>query len=371
MKDGVISQDRSAARRERLQRRLRSARVDALLVTSPVNVRYLTGFTGEDSYLLVGRGLAVLITDSRFETQVSLECPRLDAYVRPRIEPMSEAAARIVKQSRLSRLGFESHTTRYSDWEAIAAAVKPLDLVPLAGEVEALRVVKDADEIREIREAVRQAERGFELLKASLRAEMTEREAANELEYAMRRFGARDASFETIVAAGSRAALPHARPTAARLGDSDFLLVDWGATNAAGYRSDLTRLLVTATISPKLEKLYKVVLNAQRAGIEAVRPGVLASQVDERAREVIARAGLAKVFGHGLGHGIGLEIHEGPRVSQNGNVNLKPGMVITIEPGVYLPGWGGIRIEDDVLVTRSGHECLSTLPRDLQTISLG
>jgi Xaa-Pro aminopeptidase len=336
-------------------------------VTSPVNVRYLTGFTGEDSFFVIGRGLTVLVSDSRFETQIAQECPGLDAHIRPRTKTISQAVGEVVSRSKLKKLAFESGTTSYAQWDALTQTVKPLELVPQADVVESLRLIKDDGELAEIREAIQQAERGFQLLKATLSPEMTEQQAANELERAMRHFGAKQAAFDTIVAVGPRAALPHARPTAARIGDAGFVLVDWGARNTGGYHSDLTRMIVTGTISPKLEKLYRVVLQAQRRGIEAVRPGVLGGEVDAASREVIRQAGFGKNFGHGLGHGIGLEIHEGPRVSQNSKTELKPGMVVTVEPGVYLPGWGGIRIEDDVLVTRTEHEVLTSLPRDLES----
>jgi Xaa-Pro aminopeptidase len=337
------------------------------LVTSPVNVRYLTGFTGEDSFLLVGRGVTVLISDSRFETQIPEECPGLEAHIRPRTKTLSEAVGEVVGRAKLQKLAFESATTSFAQWQAIAQTVKPLELVPQSDLVETLRLIKDEDELADIRMAIVQAERGFQLLKASLEPQMTEQQAANELERAMRHFGAKQAGFDTIIAVGPRAALPHARPTFARIGESDFLLVDWGAKTVTGYHSDLTRMVVTGTISPKLEKLHRVVLQAQHRAIEAIRPGVSGAAVDAAAREVIAQAGFGKNFGHGLGHGIGLEIHEGPRVSQNSKTELKPGMVVTVEPGIYLPGWGGIRIEDDVLVTRTGHEVLSSLSRDLES----
>jgi Xaa-Pro aminopeptidase len=359
--------DRPALRRDRLLRGLKSAGADALLVTSPVNVRYLSGFTGEDSFLVVGRGLTVLISDSRFEIQISEECPGLDAHIRPRTKSISEAVGVVVASGKLKKLAFESGTTTYAQWQALSQTVKPLELVPQPDLVETLRLIKDEEELAEIRQAIQQAERGFQLLKASLEPQMTEQQAANELERAMRHFGAKQAAFDTIVAAGPRAALPHARPTSARIADAGFVLIDWGARNSAGYHSDLTRIVVTGTISPKLEKLYRVVLQAHQRGVEAVRPGVTGGEVDSVAREAIRQAGWGKNFGHGLGHGIGLEIHEGPRVSQNSKVELKPGMIVTIEPGVYLPGWGGIRIEDDVLVTRTGHEVLSSLPRDLES----
>ena len=217
---------------------------------------------------------------------------------------------------------------------------------------------------RQIREAIHQAERGFALLRASLRGEMSELQAANELEHAMRRFGARQAKFRDDCRRRP-SCRPSTRPADLRSHrGGGLLLVDWGATNGQGYRSDLTRILATATISPKLEKLHGVVLNAQRQAIEAIRPGVRPREVDRIARDVIAKAGWGKNFGHGLGHGIGLEIHEGPRISRTSKDILKAGMVVTVEPGVYLPGWGGIRIEDDVLVTRNGHEVLSSLSRE-------
>jgi len=363
----LIRSDRPALRRDRLLRRLESVGADALLVTSQVNVRYLTGFTGEDSFLIVGRGLTVLVSDSRFETQIAEECPSLDVHIRPRTKTITEAVGEVSARSKIKKLGFESNTTTYAQWQSLSQTIKPLELVAQPDLVETLRLIKDDGELAEIREAIQQAERGFQLLKASLSAEMTEQQAANELERAMRHFGAKQAAFDTIVAVGPRAALPHARPTSARIGDAGFLLVDWGARNSAGYHSDLTRMVVTGTISPKLEKLYRVVLQAQRRGIEAVRPGAQAGDVDSAARDVIRQAGWGKSFGHGLGHGIGLEIHEGPRVSQNSKIELKPGMVITVEPGIYLPGWGGIRIEDDVLVTRTGHEVLTSLSRDLES----
>jgi Xaa-Pro aminopeptidase len=197
-------------------------------------------------------------------------------------------------------------------------------------------------------------------------AEATELRVAHELEHAMRRLGALRASFEPIVAAGRRSALPHARATAAPIGAGGFVLVDWGASDVSGYKSDLTRLIATDKISPKLAKIYRVVLKAQRRGIEVVRPGAKCADVDAAARAVITNSGYGKNFGHGLGHGIGLEIHEGPRVNPRSEETLAPGMVITIEPGIYLPGWGGVRIEDDVLVTRDGFEVLSTLAKELE-----
>lgn len=222
-----MPQDRFAARRDRLLRQLKTAGVDALLVTSPYNVRYLTGFTGEDSNLVIGANLTGLVSDSRFETQISQECPELDVTIRTSNQTLTEAVAHVVGRAKLSVMGFESRTTTYSQWESLASAVKALQLIPQVDQVEALRQIKDADELAQIRQAIRQAERGFAVLKASLCGDMSEQQAANELEQAMRRFGAKQASFDTIVAVGQRAALPHARPTSTRIGEANFLLIDW------------------------------------------------------------------------------------------------------------------------------------------------
>jgi Xaa-Pro aminopeptidase len=188
---------------------------------------------------------------------------------------------------------------------------------------------------------------------------------ANDLEYQMRQLGAKGPSFETIVATGARAALPHARPGNQKIGEADFTLVDWGA-QAGLYKSDLTRLVVTSRISPKLKRVYGVVLEAQRKAIAAIRAGVPACDVDRVARDVITEAGFGRYFGHSLGHGIGLDIHEGPRLIKTNQRPLRPGNVITVEPGIYLPGWGGVRIEDDVLVTRAGCEVLTHFPKQLE-----
>jgi Xaa-Pro aminopeptidase len=201
-------------------------------------------------------------------------------------------------------------------------------------------------------------------MRSLLLLDHTERQAAHELEHGMRRFGALRASFEPIVAVGDRSALPHYRAGLNRFDQSGFALVDWGAVSGRGYHSDLTRLLVTSKLPPKLHHVYGVVLKAQRAGIEAIRPGATGQEVDATARKVIDQAGYAKYFGHGLGHGIGLEIHESPRLSPISKDELRPGMVVTVEPGIYLPGVGGVRIEDDVLVTRDGYEVLSSLPNE-------
>ncbi len=352
-------------RRKNLRALVRKANADALLVTNFKNVTYLTGFTGDDSYLLATQGGERLVTDMRYTTQLEEECPGLELEVRPPGLSMLKAVTKAVKRAKIERLGIEGASATVSFQQSLAKALPKLEIVVTENLVERLRVVKDKGEIEATRLACQQARRAFDVVRAGLTPSMTELDVAAELEYQARRFGAKALSFPPIVAVGPRAALPHATPTLRRLGDADFTLIDWGA-NSGLYMSDLTRIVVTGRISPKLRKIYAVVLKAQLAAIDAIRPGRTGEEVDRVARSIIARAGFGKAFGHGLGHGTGLEIHEAPRLAVGQKTKLRPGMIVTVEPGVYLPRWGGVRIEDDVLVTRTGHEVLSDVPKQLE-----
>jgi Xaa-Pro aminopeptidase len=358
-------------RRKKVARALRKCGADALLVTNFTNVTYLTGFTGDDSYLIVGRDRSVLLSDSRYETQIAEECPGLDAVIRTNRRRLTEVTGDVLKKWKIGKLAIEARSITVETCEALREAVKPLELVQTSGIVESLREIKDAYEIAALRNAIQLAERGFDVLRASLRPEQSECEVAHDLEHTMRRFGALGVSFDPIVAADARAALPHANPTDTPLNGCSFVLVDWGATGPEGYRSDLTRVLCTGKILPKLEKIYEVVLQAQLRAIQSIGPGVACSDVDRAARQVIEKAGYGRKFGHGLGHGIGLEIHEGPRLSPTSSDVLKPGMVVTVEPGIYFPKWGGVRIEDDVLVTRHGCEVLTHVDKEFPLIASG
>lgn len=362
--------DRHAARRERLLASLHETEADAILVTSEINVRYLTGFTGDSTYLLLSPKETRLISDSRFTTQLEEECPGLEAAIRTQKTKMVDAVAEVLAGTKPGRIGFEADHVAFAFWEQLRDAAKTSELTAVSGLVEKLRAVKDAGEIAEIREAVRLAERAFRVVTAGLTPDMTEVEAAHAMEATLRRFGAPGVSFEPIIAAGDRAALPHYRAAANRIGDASLLLIDWGARGPGGYVSDLTRTFATGEMEPALQKVHRIVDEARRAGIAAVRPDAKATDVDAAARSVIEKAGYGEYFGHGLGHGIGLQVHESIRLSSISKDVLKPGMVLTIEPGIYLPGRGGVRIEDDVLVTEDGCEVLSTLPRELETVGL-
>ncbi len=341
-----------------------------MLVTDPVNVRYFSGFTGEDSYLLVGRRWVRLLTDSRFTEQARIECPHVKTVTRT--GPMVQAIRAALAGRRVRRLGVEGLSMTVSLRAALAKAMGAGKTKPFGGEINALREVKDASELGAIRKAVRVAEAGFLAVTAGGAKGLigkTENQIAAELEYRMRLAGAERAAFETIVAVGAHAALPHYRPAATKVRRGDAVLIDWGAV-VGGYCSDLTRVVFVGRISPQIACMYEVVLCAQQAGIRAVGPGATCESADRAARSVIEQAGHGKAFGHGLGHGLGLEVHEGPGLRRRMRQKLAAGMVVTVEPGIYLPGVGGVRIEDDVLVTPAGRRRLSRLPADMQSMRL-
>jgi Xaa-Pro aminopeptidase len=352
-------------RRNKLRKAVQGAKADALLVTNFLNVTYLTGFTGDDSYLLITPDGETLITDRRYTTQLEDECPDLKLFVREPGEQILAAVVKVIEKARIERLGVEAASMTVGFHESFCKEVPGVQTISTDGLVEGLRLIKDRGEIEETRRACRLAERAFEVVRALITPEMSERDVAAELEYQARRFGAKGLSFPPIIAVGPRAALPHATPTDRKIGSDDFTLIDWGAYTGL-YMSDLTRVLVTGKISPKFRKIYDVVLKAQLAAIDAIRPGRTCEQVDRVARRIISKAGFGSEFGHGLGHGLGLEIHEAPRLAENQTRELRPGMIVTVEPGIYLPEWGGVRIEDDVLVTRTGHEVLSNVPKQLE-----
>lgn len=348
----------------------KAAKVDSFLVTRPADVRYLTGFTGEDSYLLVRRSAGVLLTDGRFQEQVARECPGLEAFIRT--GAMSEAVAKVAKEHRFHRVAVQGGHMTLS-LQAALRKTRAFQRIEAVGDVVGdLRVVKDAAEIAVIVKAVRVAEKAFlQLLALGRRGWVgrCERDLAAELDYRMRLAGAEGPSFETIVAAGPHASLPHYRPGPTRVRGDCLVLLDWGA-RVGGYCSDLTRVVRVGRIRPRLAEVYDVVRRAQEAGIAACRAGAALAKVDRAARGVVEKAGFGKQFVHGLGHGIGLAIHEPPSVSGQAKGALRSGMVVTVEPGVYLPGVGGVRIEDDVVVVPGGCRRLSRLDRALPAMTL-
>ena len=346
---------------------MESANVDAVLVSSVHNVTYLSGFSGDDSLALVAEDTQDIITDFRYVEQVGQECRGWGVVSLKK--DLWKAVGVIVKKRRIKRLGFETAHLSHRNHARLAAAVGGVKLVALENEVEKLRELKDAEEVKAIEAAIRTQEAAFAEVREWVRPGLTEKEVACELDYRMRCQGAEASAFETIAAAGPRGSLPHARPTERVIGKRDALLVDWGARRFF-YNSDLTRVVHFGTVGGRFEEVYDIVRQAQERGLAAVRPGVTFSEVDAAAREFIRDKGYGEQFGHSLGHGVGLEVHERPTVKKDNKETLRPGMVFTVEPGIYIPGWGGVRIEDMVLVTDRGVRVLSTCDKDLGRMTL-
>ena len=353
------------ARAARVEERLAAAGVDVLLVTDLVNVRYLTGFTGSNAMALVGPGIRRFITDFRYVTQAEHEVSDFDRERAP--QEFVEALRDGWPEGEL-RLGFEDQHVSVKQHARLREVVPSrVELVGAGGLVEAERARKDPVELDRIRSAA-------ELADAALRSVLergvvgrTEADVALELEIEIRRGGAEALSFAPIVAGGEHGALPHAEPRAVPIGRDTLLTVDWGAL-LDGYCSDCTRTFATGTLPEDLAAIYATVLEAQEASLAALRPGPSGREIDAVARDIIDAAGHAEHFGHGLGHGVGLEVHEGPRLSRTGDAPLEPGNVVTVEPGIYVPGRSGVRIEDLAVVTEDGHDVLSTLPKILTTV---
>lgn len=354
------------ARRSALQRRLAEAGVDALLLTNPVDIRYLTGFIGDDSWAVVpARGKAVVIlTDARFEEQVGREAPGIRAIIRRKT--LGDELAKLMRGRQYRVLGLQpGHVTLALRKQLVkqlgAKAIKPIDDGLLTQ-----RSVKDDTELRSIRKAIDIQQRAYLELLEWITPGITEAAAAAYLEYRMRSLGADGVGFPTIMAADANAALPHAIPGTRKLKRGGLLLIDWGA-KCNGYCGDLTRVVALGSMTKKMRGVYQVVLEAQLAGIDAVRVGAALPDVDAAARRVITKAGYGKAFGHSLGHGLGLDVHEQPTLARRARGTLEAGQVVTVEPGIYLPGVGGVRIEDDVLVTPRGPKVLSDLPKGLES----
>ncbi len=350
----------------------RKCQPDAMYVSSTIDVSYLTGFSGEDSALLFGRDWAVLITDFRFQEQAAGECPGVEILLRERSQSLEAAAGLAARGHSVRSLAFQEHHLTVAQYRALQAAVDGIKTEPVSGIVLRGRAQKDTEEIRLTRRAVQIAEKAFRQLIAPGSAGLvgrSERELQAELEHHMQAAGADRPAFDTIVAAGPNGSMCHYRPGNRKLRSGEALLIDWGA-EVDGYRSDITRVVFLGHVDDRLREVYQVVLQAHDAAVAEIRPGVRCSSIDKIARAIIDQAGYGESFGHGLGHGIGREIHEQPRLAGHGAERLRQGMIVTVEPGIYLPGLGGVRIEDDILVTADGHQRLNRLPRTLKRMTL-
>jgi Xaa-Pro aminopeptidase len=350
-------------RTDRLVSLLSEAEVDAMLITALANVRYLTGYTGSNGLAVVGPHTRAFITDFRYVQQAAEQVEKsFDRHQAP--QELVEAIEEALPGGPL-RLGFELANLTVRDHRRLRQALPDrVELVGVDGLVEGLRVIKEPEEVERIRAAAKLADAALEALIVGGLVGRTERDLAFELGERMYRLGATSPSFETIVAAGPHGALPHATPRDVAVKAGQLVVIDWGA-QLDGYCSDCTRTVATGEPGAAARDVYALVLGAQRAGLDAVKAGVQASAVDSAAREVIADAGHGEQFGHGLGHGVGLDIHEAPRVSQRSDAVLEAGNVVTIEPGVYVPGQFGVRIEDLVVVAEAGCEILTSISKEL------
>jgi Xaa-Pro aminopeptidase len=353
-----------------LRRRLSAAGLDAMLVTDLVNVRYLTGFTGSNAAALIyaddDDARVALATDGRYRTQASQQAPD----VRVEIErACGRHLASLAAGAGVATLGFESHVVTVDGYDQLAKASGAVELVRASGMVEELREIKDDGEKALLRLACEAADAALSELasRGGIRPGRTERQVARELESLMLDHGADGVSFETIVATGANSAIPHHRPTDAELAAGDFVKIDFGAL-VAGYHSDMTRTFVLGKAAQWQSDIYDLVAAAQRAGREALGPDVACKDVDAAARSMIADAGYAENFSHGLGHGVGLQIHEAPAVSAASAATLRSGCAVTVEPGVYLADRGGVRIEDTLVVGDTGYELLTRFPKDLMVL---
>lgn len=356
--------------------RLRTAfdhhEIDALVVTTLANVRYLTGFAGSAGVLTVTRDAALLTTDGRYRTQSAEQveqagaAPQVEIAIGPVSEQRKAAQALLTDAAHApTRIGLEADHVSWSAQRTWAELLGADRLVPTSNAVEALREVKDSAEIARMERAAAIADAAlFDTLPLMTQG-VTEEHFALELDTAMRRHGAESTAFETIVAAGENSAKPHHHPGGRRIAVGDPVVVDFGAT-FEGYRSDMTRTFcVNEDPTGELARIFEVVQKSQAAGAQAVKPGISVKEIDDVCRQIIADAGWADRFEHGTGHGVGLDIHEAPTVSQLGTAILAPGFVVTVEPGVYVPGHGGVRVEDTLVVTEDGARALTRFTKDI------
>ncbi|MCL5006186.1 MAG: Xaa-Pro peptidase family protein [Acidobacteria bacterium] len=350
-------------RRERLLAQLEARKLAGLLVTNLTNIFYLTGFRGSAGVALIGPSRSVLWVDPRYTLQAREQAQGLE--VREAKGILAEEAVRWIRRKRLHRVGYEDSTLTCREFSFLKReGGRELRWVPAGGVVEDLRVVKDAEEINSIRKACQLTAEVFEEVRQEIRPGIREGDLAAEIEYRIKRKGAEGLAFDTIVCSGKRSAWPHARPSAKLLEKSNLVIVDLGAI-LGGYAADMTRTVYLGTPGPRVRRLYDAVRDAQEQAVAAVRAGKRACDIDRVARKVLERRKLDNYFTHSTGHGVGLEIHERPRLGRSDKTRLEDGCVITVEPGVYLEGFGGVRVEDTVLVTAGMSEVLTPAAKDI------
>ncbi|GKW44378.1 Xaa-Pro peptidase family protein [Planococcus sp. NCCP-2050] len=349
---------------QKLRNEMAKQNIEALLVTSSYNLRYITNFTGSAGLALVTKEQAFFITDFRYTEQASEQVTEFEV-VQAKTNLLEEAAGK-AKELGIKSLAFEQDYVTYSSYlqyqEKMAAELKPV-----SGLIEKIRMIKTPEEVEILKAAAKIADDAFEHICGFIKAGQTELEISNELEFFMRKQGATSSSFDTIVASGLRSALPHGVATDKVVEQGDMITLDYGALYN-GYISDITRTVAVGEPSEKMKEIYQIVLDAQVLGVEKIGPGMTGIEADAIARDYIKSKGYGEAFGHSTGHGIGLEVHEGPGLSFKSQTVLEPGMAVTVEPGIYLPGIGGVRIEDDILITESGNVRLTNSTKELRIL---
>lgn len=335
--------------------------LDSFLITSPYNLRYLTNFTGTTGLAVITLEKAFFITDFRYTEQAAAQAQGFEII--KNVGPIFEEVADLVQKEGLRELGFEETTVSFLEYSVLEEIIDA-QLIPISGMIEELREIKDEEEIAIIEKACSIADLAYDHILKMIQPGMTEIEVANQLDFYMRSLGASGVSFETIVASGLRSAMPHGVASKKIIEQGDLITIDFGCYYE-GYVSDMTRTFAIGDPGEQLKEIYQIVLEAQLAVLEVAKPGVTGKQLDAVARDYITKHGYGEAFGHSTGHGIGLEIHEGPNVSVRAEKQFVPGNIITDEPGIYLPGIGGVRIEDDLLITSDRNRVLTHSPKEL------
>lgn len=352
-----------ADRIRRCRRAMKKDRLDGYLLSNPVDFRYVTGFTGNESAAMVTSSGVQIISDGRFEQQLKKECPWAPTMMRKGL--LNDEIIKACKVLKIKRMGVQSEHLTVADFEYLQKKNKSTRVVGAPGIIDRMRKFKEKSEVLVLRKAIKIAEDAFLEMRKTIRIGQTETEMAARLEYEMRRRGASGPAFGTICAEGANGALPHAHPGTRKVKAGSSVLFDWGACYQ-GYNSDLTRMIFVGSIPPKIATIYKIVLKAQLLAIDAIRPGKRMCDIDAIARKFITEQGFGDQFNHGLGHGLGMDVHESVSLSWRSDEKLAEGMFVTVEPGIYLPGIGGVRIEDDILVTKTGCRVLTNLNKSLK-----
>lgn len=350
---------------ERLRKVMQEQHLPAVLITNAYNRTYVSGFTGSSGYVLITLDRAILLTDFRYMTQAPQQA-KLFEVVEHKVKVM-DAVIELLNQQGITQLGFEQGDVSYGDFLSYQAALPGIELLPTAKLVEGIRMVKDDAELQIMQEAADLADQTFSHILSYIKPGVKELDIALEIEMFIRKNGGTSTSFETIVASGERSALPHGKASDRVLQINEFVKLDFGAYYK-GYCSDITRTVMLGKPTDKHKEIYDIVLEAQLHCLANLKPGIAGREGDAFARDVIVKHGYGDYFGHGTGHGLGMEVHESPRLSKTEDTILTPGMVVTVEPGIYLPGFGGVRIEDDAVITDTGIKILTNSTKDFLII---